>query len=320
MMKKVVLTIAVMIMLLLGGYARADFSWIANGSFEYDGGIENIKNEMPFGWYDVDIPSDFSGAVSSSWASDGNYNLTFLSDMLGEFEPDDIATISQYVYLSDVNEIIFDIKLETNPSFDSWDPTKRSAVIKIDDDIVWNSSSLGTGDLSGEYFDLVVDVSEMAKYKDGQRHLLSLGLRSNTSESWPFIEYSAKWDYLRFNTHCQGYGYLEGDFDHDCFVDVNDLKLFVDHWLDDVEDFNDFDLYYDNKVAFSDYAIFANNWMSNSYGQDAILEYDLNLDGIVNFADFAIKAQQWQAEGIDFDELEAFVDKWLTTNWMYGLE
>ncbi len=321
--------VIVLILLLLDGWALGKASWIANGSFEYGSfkcdeiAINNIQTCIPMGWHDVDVPWNFSGAVSSSWATDGDYSLILFSNSSSTFEPDDIATLSQRVYLDDVNEIIFDLNLETVPGAVSWDPTKRSAVIMIDDDVVWDSSTLGAGDLSGEYFDLIVDMSETAKYRDGQWHLLSFGLRSNVLEEWaPMIKYYAKWDYIGFDTHCRGgIGFLDGDFNCDCYVDEYDLEMFTDHWLDEVNEPNIFNLYDDNSIDFMDYAIFANNWMSDSYkGAEEILEYDLNPDGIVNFVDYAMLENLTLIEpNQPHPDVNDLINEWLETNWTYGL-
>ena len=70
-----------------------------------------------------------------------------------------------------------------------------------------------------------------------------------------------------------------------------------------------------------DYAIFANNWMSDSYkGAEEILEYDLNPDGIVNFVDYAMLENLTLIEpNQPHPDVNDLINEWLETNWTYGL-
>lgn len=318
-MKSCGLIAMVLMMVTSTNYLSAETSWLINGSYEYDGDIDNIEVEAPSAWEDINVPSNFSGAVSSSWASDRSYSLSLWSDMIEVIDDNDIATVAQSVYLTDVNEIIFDIRLVTNPLYESWSPAKRSAVIKIDDEIIWRSDDLGSGDLTGVYLNQTIDLTEKPEYKDGNLHSLVFALRSNEQDTYPLVEYYAKWDFIGFDNHCRGgIGFLITDFNQDCYVDEYDLSLFVNHWLWETEDPNKYDLVDSNDVNMPDYAVLANDWMKTSYGQDdEYLAFDKNLDGIVDFEDYAIKAQEWQSEGIDYVELSDFTNEWLETNWVF---
>ncbi len=54
---------------------------------------------------------------------------------------------------------------------------------------------------------------------------------------------------------------LYGDFDIDGLVDTNDLKTFVDYWVD-TADINDADYFDDGIVNAREFALFAENWMT----------------------------------------------------------
>jgi hypothetical protein len=316
-MKRVVLT-AVMSLLLFNNFIEAQVSWIANNSFEYDEEIGNIRSQWPTGWDDVNVPLNFYGSVTFYWSSDPDYSLLLRSNGDGTFFPDDIATISQDVYMADVDEIIFDIRLDTSSGV--WDPSKRRAFIKIEDVVVWSTDDFAGVDLRGTYLDEVADISGNETIRDGQMHVLTLGLESKVSEAYPMVTYFVYWDLIGFDSYCRGgIGFLEGDFNRDCFVNESDLKELANHWLFEVEDPNKYDLYDSNMIDFMDYSIFAQYWMGSSYVQDEqYLEGDINMDGIVNFVDYAMLIELGDIVSGDVESLEAFVDDWLKTNWMYG--
>ena len=140
---------AVLMMVVLAMASAAEGT-IVNGSFEDDGLIEDIGVEDPNGW-DVNLPdpAKFGGYVDYEWATDGTYNLTLYSDYNGNFQPNDIVTVSQPVDLAEANEIVFDLKLESYFNV-AWDPNKITAVLLIDNDVVWESNSVGA-DVRDEY-------------------------------------------------------------------------------------------------------------------------------------------------------------------------
>ena len=322
MMKKTVVVVAgIMIMALFGNITKADVSVIVNGSFEADGWINSITPESaPHGWSDVNnLPSaKFSGWVENDWSThvDYGYSLTLCANANQNVETGDMAMVSQEVYLEDVNEIIFDIRLGTEYSHIPWDSQKRSAVLLIDDDIVWDSDVLGAG-ATGEYRDIAVDVNGLY---GGGLHKLSLAIRIDTAETSYWQDW-AQWDFIRFDTHCEGFGYLPADLNYDCYVDWFDLELLVEQWLQGPP-VEKYDLFEDNKniVDFRDYAVLANSWLGTSYWrQDQLLFMDINNDGIVNFIDFAFLAEDWDAETVDYDDISILAEEWLDTNWIYGL-
>jgi len=323
-MKKVTVIGAIMVMLLLAHWAQAGVSLIRNGSFEDDGWIDDIWETEPNGW-DVNGPNDkFGGYVHAEWPTDGNFNLTLYSEWV-EFEVNDMATVSQEVCLTDVNHIIFDLKLDTYfgppPSIGTvWDPNKCTAVLLIDGNVVWESNSVGS-DVRDEYYNRTYTVEE--KYKVAGPNTLSLGMRVNVAESLGDY-YMTHWDFIGFyDLPCRGDGLLAGDFDRDCYVDMYDLKMLAEQWLEEEID-EKYDLFEDdeNFVNFRDFAIFASYWQDNTcqqpdwcggsdFDQSGVVDSvdlmmfaenwlrwfvllsDLNEDGVVNFEDFAIFADNW---------------------------
>lgn len=335
-MKKTTVTAAVMVMLLLAQRTQAGVSLIMNGSFESDGIINDIAVKAPQRWCDVNIPSDkFGGWVNTLWKTHGNYSLSLYSGFV-TFTAGDMITVSQQVYLTDVNQIIFDLRLGTIAGY-LWDPGKRSALLLIDGNVVWDSSDW-MPDASGEYRNQMVDVNEI--YKDAGPHTLSLAMRANVSEIEWFFQYLAQWDFVKFDTHCGGFGYLPEDLNHDCYVDMLDLKVLAGQWLK-VDAKGEYDLYPDGIVNFGGFARLANKWMSYRDWRDwddpnflnlELLDGDLDDDGIVNLRDFAILTGDWTSEGpcirsdidgsgiVDYRDLSKLADEWLLKSWLYGLE
>ncbi|UCF44065.1 MAG: hypothetical protein JSV99_03865 [Planctomycetota bacterium] len=331
-MKKTVNITVLIVVLVLCARGRAGTGVVMNGSFENDGWINDIRTEPPYRWCDVSVPSGkFSGWVSddTDWLTHGDYYLILSSYPYATFGINDTATVSQEVYLTDVNEIIFNVKLDTTYD-DPWDPSERTAVLSIDGYPVWESNSVGS-DVRGEYYDQVYIVEE--EYKDAGSHRLSLGIRVNAA-GYTYINYLAKWDVVRFDSHCGGFGYLPEDFDGDCYIDGVDSAMLVEQWL--VEGPNaKYDLFGDGIINFDDYALFTDYWMANSDSsnwrddncyQAELPATDLNGDGIVNFIDYALLTDAWMEEApegtcfrVDGLDLGLFVDEWLERGWFYGL-
>lgn len=337
-MKKTTVTAAVMVMLLLAQRTQAGVSLIMNGSFEDDGIINDIAVKAPRRWCDVNIPSDkFGGWVNTLWKTHGNYSLSLYSGFV-TFTAGDMITVSQQVYLTDVNQIIFDLRLGTIAGY-LWDPGKRSALLLIDGNVVWDSSDF-IPDVSGEYRNQMVDVNEI--YKNAGPHTLSLAMRANVSEIEWFFQYLAQWDFVKFDTRCGGFGYLPEDLNHDCYVDMLDLKVLAGQWL--AEELNEeYDLFQDEEVIinFHDFAMFASYWQDNTDWKNwqdencfelELLDGDLDDDGIVNLRDFAILTGDWMSKGpcirsdidgskvVDYRDLSKLADEWLLKSWLYGLE
>ncbi|GAI17078.1 unnamed protein product, partial [marine sediment metagenome] len=222
----------------------------------------------------------------------------------------DTATVSQEVCLTDVNEIIFDVSLVTTLD-KPWDPNKRSAVLLIDGDVVWESNSVGS-DVRGEYCNQTYTVED--KYKvAGPNNILSLGLRVNVAED-SYIQYQAKWDFVGFyDLPCRWF--LVADFNRDCYVDMKDLKMFTDVWLDVVDANDKYNLFQGGIIDFRDFAIYANSWDGNMpdlkmfmdvWLEEVDLNHEYNLfqydKDIINFLDFAIFADNWLKASYELDE------------------
>jgi len=174
MVKSAIFIGTAMVTLLAGNLARAEDCNMINPSFEDDALINDIAIQEPNGW-SVDLLYDmFGGYVASNWSTDGPYSLTLHSEKR-QYLAGDTARVSQQIDLIDVNYITFDVKLATVYASAPWDPNVCSAVLLIDDDVVWESNSVGS-DVRGEYLDRVYVVE--AKYKTEDLHILSLGMRT----------------------------------------------------------------------------------------------------------------------------------------------
>jgi len=174
-MKKTTVIVAVMIMFLAGNSTKAGVSLIMNGSFESDGIINDITAQAPRRWCDVNLPAgQFGGKVDTYWSTHGDYSLILFSKSNLTFAVGDMATVSQDVYLKDVNQIIFDIELSGTHSAFPWQSDKFSAIVFIDSNFVWDSRDW-VPDGDGVYSFEVngIDVN------DANLHTLSLAMRAN---------------------------------------------------------------------------------------------------------------------------------------------
>ena len=259
---------ATMLMLFAATSAQAGVCEIVNGSFEDDGPIGDIIAHEPNGW-DVNVPSgQFTGKTEASWSTDGSFSLFLSSQWFITFDANDAAILSQEVFLDDVNEITFDLKLGTYTGT-GWDPNNATAVVMIDDEVVWEPNS-ASSDIRGEYISQSYAVED--KYRDGNPHKLSFGLRINIDTAGGFFEfYRAWWDSIDCVIYCGGGGLLAGDFNRDCFVDANDLQQVTDVWLLEVVSDDKHNLFRDDDLAgfgtinFFDLAILADNWLISSF-------------------------------------------------------
>ena len=318
---------AVMVMLLMAQRTQAGVCLIMNGSFENDGIINDITVEAPRRWCDVNVPSDkFGGWVDSYWQTHGDYSLSMYSKY-PTFTEGDMATVSQQVYLADVEQIIFDLRLGTAAGY-TWDPDKRSALVLIDGNVVWDSDDL-VPNVSGEYLNQIVDVDEI--YKDANSHTLSLAMRVDvTGPEW-YFQYLAQWDFVKFDTYCGGFGYLPEDLNLDCYVDMLDLKLLSEQWL--AEELNlEYDLFADEELIINlpDFATFAFYWQDQNCAQSNWCEgSDFDRSGAVDFADLVIFADHWLGEVIyllsdlsgdevvNFADYASLADRWQdNTDWI----
>jgi len=342
-MKKTTVIAGAMVMLLFGNWTQAGVSVVKNGSFENDGPVPDITAKAPKYWCDVNVPSGFYGWVSSAWSThpyDGDGNSLALCWYDNTTEANNIATVSQQVYLKDVNQITFDIKLDTDYWPDiKWDPNKFSAVVMIDANCVWNSNTL---EMSGsdEYHVEVNDID----INDANLHILSLAMRVNIVGGSPlYVYYRAWWDFTKFETHCGGFGYLPGDLNQSCHIDFLDFAMLAGHWLEPNPAYK-YDLYEDEDSIVNEYdlMVFTDGWLDCSKWEDAncfkaeLLDADLNDDGVVDLRDFAILAKDWKVEGpcirgdiyrfgdssgvVDYKDVFVLADEWLLKSWLYGLD
>jgi hypothetical protein len=313
MMKSVMVIGVTMIALLANAYAGDGVCEIVNPSFEDDGSISEtqIETTEPNGWQ-VNLPAGkFRAYVYTDWPTEGRFNLTLYSQWFVAFSAGDAATISQQVDLTKVEQIIFDLKLDTF-GFTAWDPNICNAVLMIDSDVVWESNSEGS-DVRGEYRDQVYKVEE--KYRTEGLHELSLGLRVNVEETlWE--RYVTHWDFVDCNLFCGGGGILAGDINRDCYVDMNDLQLLAEAWVAEVDPSAGTNLFRDDDLAglgtinFFDFAVLADGWVGGladvlSLAQSWLLDVDVDdpsnvfheddveAGGVINFFDFAVLADAW---------------------------
>ena len=314
-------------------------SLVRNGSFEYDGAsIDYITaDDAPRYWCDVNLVEDkFGASLWSGGLTEGNYYLRVYCTDYGEFNQGDMGLISQEVYLDDANEIIFDLQLST-PYGDEWDPLKRSAVVAIDGNVVWESNSVGT-DVRGLYEGQVCTIPQ--GYKNGQTHIVSVGIRINSGTDGFPIEYDSEWDFVKFDVHCGGFGHLAADLNQDCYVTLADLAVLGLSWMSEPASAKD-DLYEDGIVDNLDLALFAEDWLFNTdwtrWGQARTvrmekLALDLDLSGEIDAGDLMILSEFWLGDGtcaqielsgddvVNFKDFASFASEWGLRDWLYYVE
>ncbi len=259
------IALVVTLMLTTGNSLGAADCSVANGSFESFGLLGSISLAQLDGW-DVAVPeSTFSGRIETSWPTDGSHNLMLAANWFMTFASGDMATVSQQMLLDDVEKIVFDLKLETlNKS--AWGRGTCTAVVLIDNDVVWEPD-LARADLRGEYRDQAVTVDD--KYRDGRLHRLTFGLRMN--EDGTFWEtYKSFWDSIECVARTCSGASLPGDFNQDCFVNVDDLMLLAGRWLTEVPLDSPYSLWATtaesaqgaSRVDGLDFAVLSNNWLA----------------------------------------------------------
>ena len=315
---------ALAVTLLNCGLCRA-VSIVKNGSFENDGYIDYVtQTSRPEYWCDVSYDqSKFAATLDNYWKTDGIYSLLMYTLWGSTFEPNDSATISQSVYLMSADQIVFDLYLYTYNG--NWDPNKVTAKVVIDGNEVWNSDGLTftAGGFTGQ---ITIDINQ--NLKDANSHILSLELATDVSNLNSTM-YFSQWDFVRMLNACN----LPGDLTGDCKVDINDLAVFTEGWLEP----DGPDLTGDGANNFADFAVLADNWgiisdvNSAQPPQDNLIDADLNDDGIVDYGDVIIFCGDWLADGgpcvradlkedgvIDFFDFAKLAEKWQQTGSLYG--
>ncbi len=165
---------------------------------------------------------------------------------------------------------------------------------------------------------------------DRKLHRLSLSIRADVNEAPAVVDrlYYALWDSIEFNCHCSGFGFFLEDFNRNCYVDMGDLEMLANVWLNEVVSEDDpnnrYNLYRNDEIKpygninFFDYAVFSNTldvnipdlkmfvegWLSevdidneyNLYHGD-----DVHPRLIINFLDFAVFADRWLESSFDQD-------------------
>jgi len=169
MMKRIMAIGVTMVMLSAGNPTRSEDCGIVNPSFEEGDEFPiYLATDASIGWSVDLLDGKFDGYVYTAWATDGFYNLSLHLKNRKQYYAGDTAMISQAepIDMSGITRITFDVKLDTASG--GWDPNVCSAVVLIDDDVVWESNSVGS-DVRGEYpGSFVVD----HEYRTGRLHTL----------------------------------------------------------------------------------------------------------------------------------------------------
>jgi hypothetical protein len=327
-MKRLMIFISI-VTIMCCSVSGATVSVVKNGSFEYDGYMDVTPTSIPQYWCNVSYnANDFTAYLDNYWVTDGSYSLAILNLRHATLQTD-TATITQSVYLTNADQISFDLYLSASNG--NWNTAMATAKVLIDGNAVWDSNGLSY--IAGEFMgNVAIDVNTI--YKDEYPHTLSLQLAINV-KTVNFVQYYVQWDSVAFDSPCGAGGYLPADLTHDCRVDINDLAVFAEGWLTP----NGLGLTSDNDVNFVDFAVFADYWMSDTRGEPFIpgpdfifLDGDLNDDGIVDYSDVLVLCDNWLGSGgycvredlnedgfIDFTDLALLAEQWREIGDLYGL-
>jgi hypothetical protein len=338
--------LALLVVLFGVNLSEGGVSVVMNGSFEDDNwtGPQDIIVLCPKGWPEIYVPQNtsgyytkFGGYVGRAWKEHGDHSLTLYSKSTGTFVEGDNAFLCQDVYLDDVNSIDFTVNLTTDyPADCNWSNHEFSVFIGIDGIVVWDSLNELPAGGNGEYAGRVDNI----EISDGQPHVLAIGMISNNTTSYPYyITYLASVDFVRFDTHCGGFGYLAGDLDRNCYVDFTDYAMLADKWLGDANELGGYGMPDEGVVDEYSLAIIAEEWLACTNSNDAncvcapLCYEDVTGDGVVDGLDMAALCEQWLLEEpndlscdfnydgfVDAADYAAMANKWRQKNWMYGLE
>jgi hypothetical protein len=266
------IALMVAFMFATGNHVRAADCGLVNASFEADALISDVRVQHPSGW-DASLPAGmFSGSVVSSEPTDGLYSLRLSTIWFVTFSGGETATVSQIALLDSVDEIVFDLKLATSGRAVGWDPNVCTAVVLIDEDVIWESN-FARADIRGDYPDQVAPVDE--KYRDGGLHRLSLGLRMHANGVF-FEMYDSYWDAIECRLRDDSGDFLPGDFNRDGFVGASDMMMMAEMWLADVPADSALNLGAGDEedpngvvgiVNFFDLAVLGENWLGSSLVQ-----------------------------------------------------
>jgi hypothetical protein len=298
-------------------------------------------------WCDVNAPEDkFIAEIDTVWAShpaNGSGScLQFLTPALADLVQGDRATVSQDVFFeADINSLSFDLWLIANPSSADWDVNERTALVLVDGVEIWNSDGL-TFDENGEFLGTVeIDSNSFAQFLDNSEHTLTLALESDVTDNFPTVVYTASWDFVKFDKYCGGLGFLDGDLNQDCTVNLADISVFGLSWMNEPAGIRE-DLYEDGIVDEMDLELFAEDWLYNTYwtkwGQDRTyqmekLELDLDNSGQIDIGEVMVLSEYWLADGkcagielsgsnevVNFVDFAELLNYWGMRDWLYYVQ
>ncbi len=213
---------------------------------------ETFDGGLPADWVIIDGFSD-----SKSWRDDNPNNR----DEIGGISEPFMIVDSDWAGQVDLDEELisksFDcsqaraVKLSFNNDFKSYSDEIGDVDVRVNGGPWQNIASYSGSDIAGA---VNIDISAIA---DGE---------SNVELRWHYYNARYEWWWAIDNVEVTGFGvteHLEGDLDMDCDVDVDDLLLFAQSWLQNCSgcaaDITD-----DGFVDLVDFSHIANDWLLDS--------------------------------------------------------
>jgi hypothetical protein len=170
----------VTLVLLMGPAVQA--AEVLNPSFETTYMGTPYPRTLPQNWYHVDHAS-FNSYCNHSWSTDGIMSVALLSRINKAVNPGDYQNFYQYVDLTGIGAIKFDVRLQALPSgaFEHFE-----AAFLVDGVALWTQNTAGL------YLDQQVNVSAMTGY-----HCIEMRNRAVDAGTFPQTAYWTQWDNLR---------------------------------------------------------------------------------------------------------------------------
>ncbi len=227
------------------------------------------------GWY-IDVEEYFYPPIISNIAYYGNTYNDNLSDSSFQKNPM-YLTQSPFEAPGDPNGWPYFIRSDSpvadvNLGYDLWQSAPQQLVTSLyKNSTPRTDKGIGVGvPISSEHFS---NVYEIEGDFDGTG-------RVNFFDYSIFaLEWGSKKDIINYSI---------ADFNEDGDVDIDDLSVFCQYWLND-NYVAQADLDGSKSIDFGDILIIAENWLGAGDG-------DINKDGIVNFKDFSFLAQYWDED------------------------
>jgi hypothetical protein len=154
---------------------------VMNPSFETYYLGTPYPRQLPSSWWHTDHPS-FNSKCTSQWSTESDLSAGLYSLVNKPINPGNFEGFHQFVNLTGIGSIVFDVRLVAYPSgkFEHF-----KAVLLVDGDPVWSQTQ------DGAYLNQQVNVGNKAGY-----HRVEMGITALDGGAFP-LAYWTQWDNIR---------------------------------------------------------------------------------------------------------------------------